>query len=143
VFAGHAGATLALARVAMVLVLAGAAAACALPPACAPGEQRSVSELLYFGTDRPGGRVSAEDWSAFLRTAVTPRFPKGFTAWPASGQWRNADGKIVQEPTFVLGVVHPDDAASDQAVRAIAGEYKARFQQESVLRLRNHACSSF
>jgi hypothetical protein len=125
------------------IVLLFAGAGCALPPACAPGEQRSVSEVLYFGTERPSGRVSADDWSAFLRTAVTPRFPDGFTVWPATGQWRNAAGSIVQEPSFVLSVVHPDNADTDRAVRAIAGEYKERFQQESVLRVRSATCSSF
>jgi len=34
--------------------------------ACAADEQRSVSELLYFGTAKPTGIVSIEEWSAFL-----------------------------------------------------------------------------
>jgi hypothetical protein len=34
-------------------------------------------------------------------------------------------------------------ADTERAVRAIAGDYKARFKQESVLRVRSLACSSF
>src|SRR5262249_33834929 len=44
-------------------------------PACAAGEQRGVSELLYFGTATPTGVVSDAEWSAFLGNVVTPRFP--------------------------------------------------------------------
>jgi len=44
-------------------------------PACAAGEQRAVSELLYFGTAKPAGVVSAEEWSVFLGNVVTPLSP--------------------------------------------------------------------
>ena len=110
--------------------------------ACAPGEERSVSETLYFGTARAHGVVTAGEWEDFLRTAVTPRFPRGFTAWPASGQWQGADGAIVREGSYVLSIAHAGDDASDRSVRAIAADYKARFAQESVLRARSIACVS-
>ena len=77
-------------------VLRGRLATELVPPH--PGEDpgdyadRAVSELLYFGSATPEGRVSAEDWSAFLAETVTPRFPDGLTAWPASGQWRGKAG---------------------------------------------------
>ena len=126
--------------------LAGAScllAACATTPACAPGEQAAVAELLYFGTARPGGGVvGADDWSAFLREVVTPRFPDGLTVWPAAGQWRGADGAITREVSHVLNLVHPPDERSEQGIRAIAAEYKQRFQQEAVLRVKSPACMS-
>lgn len=112
-------------------------------PACRPGEARSIHDLMYFGTSRASGIVSAEEWSAFLRTSVTPRFPSGLTVWEASGQWRDADGAMVREGSYVLSVVHPDDQTSEAAVRAIGAEYKARFAQEAVLRVRSVACASF
>ncbi|MBL8529464.1 MAG: DUF3574 domain-containing protein [Burkholderiales bacterium] len=37
--------------------------------------------MLYFGTDKPSGRVTPEDWAQFLSETVTPRFPAGLTAW--------------------------------------------------------------
>jgi hypothetical protein len=119
-------------------------AACATVEAlhCGPGEQPSIADLLYFGTNKPSGVVSEQDWSAFLRTAVTPRFPAGLTAWPASGQWQSVDGSLIRENAFVLNLVHPGDEASEAAIRSIVSEYKSRFQQEAVLRIKSYACTS-
>lgn len=127
--------------VAFVLALAGCAPV--NRPDCAAGEGRSVSELLYFGTAKPDGVLTAEEWSEFLQTSVTPRFPRGFTVWTASGQWRGADGVVVREGSFVLNLIHPNDEHSERAIRTIASEYKARFGQEAVLRVKNHVCTSF
>ena len=132
-------------RTAAALLFVAVAAGCATVPTprCAPGETRSVSELVYFGTGKRAGVVTAEEWKEFLRTSVTPRFPQGFTVWSASGQWRSADGTIVVEDSFVLNLVHPDDERNEDWVRAIAAAYKARFDQEAVLRVRSHVCVSF
>src|SRR5262245_12708644 len=74
-------------------------------PACAPGEQASIAEVLYFGTNKPGGVVSPEEWSTFLRDVVTPKFPAGLSVWQASGQWQGGDGTITKENSFVLSLV--------------------------------------
>lgn len=112
-------------------------------PACAANEQRLVSEMLYFGTEMPGGVVSAQEWSNFLSREVTPRFPKGLSVWPAAGQWQSNDGSLTREDSFVLNIVHPDVEASEKDVQAIVAEYKSRFDQEAVLRIKSHACISF
>lgn len=109
---------------------------------CAPGEQAAASEWLYFGTAKPGGTVSAAEWSLFLAGSVTPRFPAGLTVWPAAGQWQAADGSITREDSFVLNLVHPATEAAEQSIGALIGEYKARFRQEAVLRVRTQACVS-
>jgi hypothetical protein len=62
-----------------------------------PGEQESVNDLLCFGTVKPSGVVTPEEWAAFLAKSVTPRFPAGLTVWQASGQWRNESGGVVRE----------------------------------------------
>ena len=131
-------------RTASVLAALALLAACATPagPGCGPGERRGVSELLYFGSATPAGRVSAEDWSDFLAETVTPRFPDGLTAWPASGQWRGADGGLVREDSWILSLVHRGDPAAEAGVRAVVEAYKARFRQEAVLRVRAEACMS-
>ncbi|TDF65661.1 DUF3574 domain-containing protein [Cupriavidus sp. L7L] len=130
---------------AIALALAFALSGCAAVPAapCAAGEQAAIGELIYFGMAKPGGTVSEAEWDAFVQGSVAPRFPDGFTVWPASGQWRGADGKAVSEATRVLSLVHAPDERSEAAVRAIASEYKARFRQEAVLSVRSHACMSF
>lgn len=110
---------------------------------CAVGETAAVGETLYFGMARPaGGVVSSEEWAEFLRTVVTPRFPAGLTAWPAAGQWRGNDGQVVREDSHVLTLLHPPDASSENAVQAIVADYKTRFAQEAVLRVRSRVCMS-
>lgn len=108
------------------------------------GAQAFVLDRLYFGRSIPaGGRVGDEDWAGFLREAVTPRFPDGLTAWRAEGQWRDAKGEAVREESFVLELLHPADPRADAAVAEIAAEYKRRFRQESVLRVRDRVEASF
>lgn len=102
-----------------------------------------VSQTLYFGTDMPGGRVDAPAWKAFLDRTVTPAFPQGFSVWTAAGQWQSDSGAIVQEPSYVLNIIHPDVPSLDAAVAGIAAAYKREFRQEAVLRVRSAACVSF
>jgi hypothetical protein len=110
---------------------------------CRSGEQSAISELIYFGTGIPGGgSVSSEEWAVFLGTVVTPRFPSGLTVWSASGQWQSADGSITRESSFVLNLLHPATRDAEADVQTIATEYKTRFKQEAVLRVRAQACIS-
>ncbi len=102
-----------------------------------------VNESLYFGTDKPGGAVTGAQWQAFLDASVTPRFPAGLSVWQAAGQWKSNAGPIVRETSYVLNIVHAGTATAHAALDAIASEYKARFQQEAVLRVRTAACVSF
>lgn len=111
---------------------------------CGTGEEALIHDTLYFGTGKPrGGIVTPAEWGEFLKSIVTPRFPQGLTVSPASGQWRGADGAIVQEASQVLQLVHPDDAASENAVQALVAAYKAQFEQEAVLRVKARTCVSF
>lgn len=129
--------------IAMVAALLVAGCATSPGPACPAGERRSVDELLYFGTGMADGVVSDDQWAAFLRDVVTPRFPDGLTTWPASGQWRAGDGSLTLENTHVLNLVHAADEATEKAVQAIIADYKDRFRQEAVLRVKTYACVSF
>lgn len=129
--------------IAMVAALLVAGCATSPGPACPAGERRSVDELLYFGTGMADGVVSDDQWAAFLRDVVTPRFPDGLTTWPASGQWRAGDGSLTLENTHVLNLVHTADEATEKAVQAIIADYKDRFRQEAVLRVKTYACVSF
>ena len=110
---------------------------------CKDGYQLAVHDSLYFGTAKPGGVVSSEDWVRFLENTVTPRFPKGLTSSRASGQWRGADGEIVREDSHVLQLLRPDDAESEKAIRELIDIYKTEFKQEAVLRTTIHTCASF
>jgi hypothetical protein len=117
--------------------------ACTTTPGafCASGEKMAVADTLYFGTEKPGGPVTPAEWNEFLANAVTPLFPDGLTVWPATGQWKSAGG-IVREGSYVLSLVHADDAASENAIREIVQAYKTQFHQEAVLRSRTTTCMS-
>lgn len=113
------------------------------PPRCEAGEKHAVSDTLYFGTATPSGIVSEEEWQDFLKVSVTPRFPDGFTAWQGAGQWKAPDGNIIRESSRVLSVLHADDERSNAGAVRVMADYKARFRQQAVLRVRSHACVSF
>lgn len=95
-----------------------------------------------FGTETPSGHVTPEVWAQFLSEIVTPRFPEGLSVWQASGQWRSASGEEIRESSYVLSLIHSDDAAPSKAVQEIIASYKTRFQQEAVLRVTSYACMS-
>lgn len=102
----------------------------------------SIAEVVYFGTNKPGGAVSSEEWSTFLREVVTSKFPAGLSVWQATGQWQGGDGTPINESTFVLSLVHAPEPSFEASVRAIISEYKSRFRQEAVLRVKSHVCIS-
>ncbi len=128
---------------ALALALLAGACAAGESIACRVGERRAISESMYFGTTRPGGVVSEDEWKQFVNEVATPRFPTGLTSWPASGQWRGASGMIERESSYVLHILHPDTEADARAVADVLREYRTRFQQEAVLRVRTAACVSF
>src|SRR5712691_735401 len=130
---------------ATVVALIATLTACASMPApsCKSGEQSAIHDSFYFGTRKPTGAVTPEEWAEFLRDTVTPRFPQGLTVSQASGEWRGADGTLVQESSHILHLVHAADAPSEKNVLELVATYKTRFQQEAVLRVKSHACVSF
>ena len=88
--------------------------------------------------------VTDSAWAAFVAEVITPRFPAGLTVWSATGQWRDAQGRIQREPSLVLELVLPARAHdTDAAIAAIVAEYKRRFRQESVLRVRMPARAGY
>lgn len=110
---------------------------------CKPGEKTLIRDTLYFGTAKPGGVVSAEEWSSFLQNEVTPHFPDGLTVWQAYGQWQNKDESITQEGSYVLSLAHPDDDDSEHSIKTITSRYKVQFKQEAVMRVKDSVCVSF
>lgn len=131
-------------RVSSVFTIALALGACASSQlwSCRTGEYLAVMDSMYFGTVKPGGSVTAQEWHEFMNQVVTPHFPEGLTSWEASGQWQSAAGVIEREASHVLHIVHPDTEESERAVREVMSRYKTEFQQQAVLRVRSSACMS-
>ncbi|MDB5502081.1 MAG: hypothetical protein JWR89_1983 [Tardiphaga sp.] len=126
----------------MAALLGGCAS---LPQPCGPPAQTMASAELIFGRhvgDRPG--VSEAAFARFVATDITPRFPDGLTILDATGQWRDgARGILVREPSKVVLISFPDDAAKRAGLGEIAEAYKTKFQQQSVLISVRTACVSF
>lgn len=135
-----------LPRPALALALAAVLGGCAHVGGtlrCEAGSQPMVQERLYFGTQRPNGTVSDAEWSAFVDEVVATAFPDGFTTWDTAGGWRGADGHAVREASHVVEVAHPAGTASDAAIAKVVADYKARLDQEAVMRVRAPACVAF
>ena len=119
-------------RAAVVLSLLLTACATVAPPM----ENAVIADRLFCGRSVPGGgTVSDDDWNAFVRDVVTPRYPDGLTIWRADGQWRGPDGVIVREPVMIIEILHPLSAEHDRVINDIAAEYKRRFHQDAVMRV--------
>lgn len=109
------------------------------------GEAKSMARLeLLFGTQRrDGASISEQDWTSFLDAEVTPRFPSGLTVLSGPGQWRSGDGVIAKERAMMLVIWHAPGARSDSDIEKIRAAYKARFDQDSVMRVDSVSCVSF
>jgi hypothetical protein len=92
---------------------------------------------LFFGTARPDGVVTDEEFRDFLDREITSRFPDGLTVVTADGQFRGTDDVVIKERSFVVVLLYPLDthAASTRKIERIRTLYTTEFQQESVLRV--------
>ena len=108
------------------------------PSAC--GEPFARTEL-FFGSAKPdGSTITDEEFGEFLNEEITPRFPDGLTLLVGNGQFKNGGGAIVRERSFILILLHARPSPTSSAnVDVIRQAYKARFAQESVLRVDSEA----
>lgn len=103
-----------------------------------------VNYQLFMGLSTADGMtVPDNEWEAFLEDTVTPRFPAGLTVLDAAGQWRGSDGVIQKEQSKLLIILAPPGEEPSRLISEVAEEYKARFNQESVLKVVGNACVSF
>jgi hypothetical protein len=95
-----------------------------------------VRTELFFGTDKPGPDVTDYQFTKFVDSSVTPRFPDGLTVLAGNGQWKGENGKVVKERSKVIIILYPVDGAdqSSKKIEEIRDLYEKKFQQESVLR---------
>jgi hypothetical protein len=113
-------------------------------PTCPPGgRERLVADLL-FGRNI-GGRlgVSEAAFAAFVDREVTPRFPDGLTITDARGQYREAAGRLIREPSKVITIVLSDEARDLPRLAEVAAAYRRRFAQDSVGIVTRRACVAF
>jgi hypothetical protein len=110
-------------------------------PRAPEGQRRNalafVRTELFFGSAKPDGAVTEEEFKTFLDEVVTPLFPDGLTVVKADGQFRGADGVTIREDSYVLILLYPLEGqkASSRNIDTIRKEYMRQHRQESVLRV--------
>lgn len=108
-----------------------------------PRQELWLRTELYFGTSKPGGEVSDEDFGGFVDSEITTRFPDGLTILSGYGQFLGSQG-LVKERSKVLILFHPAMTADvSKKIEQIREAYKIAFSQESVLRADAYAGVSF
>lgn len=109
-----------------------------IPPAGRTGDALPfVRTELFFGTAKPEGVVTEEEFRAFVDQVVTPRFPDGLTLLKGDGQFRGENDVVIKEQSFVLVLLYPYEGSrlSSLRIQRIRDLYKEQFDQESVLRV--------
>ncbi|QJP08780.1 DUF3574 domain-containing protein [Pseudomonas multiresinivorans] len=111
-----------------------------------PAQAQWLRTELYFALGQEDGKekISEQRWRQFLDQEVTPRFPDGFTAYDAYGQWRDHGAPAPERlSTKVIVILHEDTAARGQDIEAIRLAWKRITGDLSVLRLSQPAQVSF
>ncbi len=111
-------------------------------PICLPGTHPIVLDSLYFGTAKPDGIVTDQEWTTFLNDTVGVEFPEGLTVWVAQGRWRDANGSVAAETSHVLQLAHDGNQERERGLQRIIRRYKSQFRQDAVLRIRSQVCRS-
>lgn len=108
--------------------------------------EQGASITLYFGRDSPSGEITREAFEAFEDEVIARALTEGYTVLDARGRYREPDGDLISEPTFVLVVVFATEAdarAASERIDALRALYCERFAQTSVLRVDSPARVSF
>lgn len=95
-----------------------------------PGEPYKRTELYFGGNLQDGTPITPAEFELFLDKEVTPAFPDGLTWLEAHGQWMGG-----KEDSYLLILLYPhSDRDANREIEEIRTDYKAQFDQESVLR---------
>lgn len=108
----------------------------AVSPVLRPEKYRQTD--LYFGrSKRGGGEVTDNEWQNFLTRIVTPEFPDGLTVIEAFGQFRNDQGNVIREKSFILILLYPKRQSREMShrIEKLRQAYIREFDQQSVMRV--------
>ncbi|MDM8523949.1 DUF3574 domain-containing protein, partial [Desulfococcaceae bacterium HSG8] len=90
-----------------------------------PHSDTSVKTDLYFGLGKPDGEVVSEsEWKRFSSRHITPKFKKGLSIKNAEGQWMTLAGKIINEKSKILTLMHEGDEDTNLSIEKIIDTYK-------------------
>jgi hypothetical protein len=111
---------------------------------CPAGEQRLRTVQLFFG-QRSEGRpwVPEPQFRKFVNEELTTRFPDGLTVLEGGDRWKGDENRQIREAAKVVLIVLPKDGDAQPKLAAVRKAYKARFSQDSVMRMTAPSCVSF
>jgi hypothetical protein len=103
-----------------------------------------VRTELYFGTDKANGRVTEAEFDDFVNSHITRLFPDGLTLLRGYGQFKNSNGEIIREKSYLLILFYPPHTQSvNKKIEELRRIYKATHCQASVLRVDSFSFVSF
>jgi hypothetical protein len=107
------------------------------------GRMHMRTELLFGLSRHAGPDISEPEFKRFVDEQIVPRFPEGLTIVTGNGRFKDAHGNIVQETSKLLVVLYEFGPQRSEQIEEIRTAYRARFQQQSVLRIDEMQCVSF
>lgn len=114
-------ATVFVALVATVGVLAGTATSSATSEVASVDSHAMLRTELYFGA------IDAQAWGSFLADEVTPRFPDGLSWYDVNGQWRGPSGQPEKLPSRIVILIHADNRANREALATVGRVFQQRY----------------
>lgn len=124
-----------------VLMLAGCASVGRRAESCPAGQERLRTAQLFFGQRTEGQpRVSEVQFRKFVDEELTTRFPDGLTVLDGGAQWKGDADRLIRESTKVVLIVLPKAGDSQPQLDAVRTAFRARFNQDPVLRVTRAAC---
>jgi hypothetical protein len=113
-------------------------------PSCPAGQERLRTAQLFFG-QRAEGRpwVSEVQFRKFVDEELTTRFPDGLTVLDGGDQWKGQGDRQIREAAKVVLIVLPKTGDPQPRLDAVRQAYRARFAQDSVMRVTPPSCVSF
>ncbi|MEJ0006745.1 MAG: DUF3574 domain-containing protein [Steroidobacteraceae bacterium] len=103
-----------------------------------------IIQLFFSQSIESRGPVTAKEWKTFLKQAVTPRFPAGFTVYDGYGQWLNPKThSVTRQNSKVLVIAVQDSAGTRAKISELSELYRKDFHQQATGIITNQACAAF
>jgi hypothetical protein len=128
--------------VALLLALALSGCGSLGPHAACPAGQRPLRTAQLFFGQRDEGKpwVPEPAFRKFVNEELVTRFPDGLTVLDGGPRWKDDADPQIREAAKVVMIVLPKARDADARIAAVQRAYKARFAQDSRVRLTGPAC---
>ncbi|MDE2486308.1 MAG: DUF3574 domain-containing protein [Alphaproteobacteria bacterium] len=132
-------------RLAALLLAAFALAGCAglgREAACPAGQHAVRTAQLFFGQRQEGKPwVPEPAFRRFVDEELVTRFPDGVTVLDGGPRWKDDADPQIRQAAKVALIVLPEGPEAQTRLAAVRRAYKARFDQESRMRMTAPACT--